>query len=302
MKASVIHQYGGPDVLKYEDYADPALAEGQVLVRVAATSINPVDLGRRSGRMKEIFPIRFPGIIGLDVAGTIVKLGPGVTGLAAGEKVLAYADQAYAELCAIAAANVAKVPAGLDVVDAAALPVVATTAHQLIVGGAALKAGQTILVSGAVGSVGRAAVYVAKSLGAVVMAAVLNRQLKQAATLGADRVIATDDPDAMAQLPGLDAVADTVGGKTATILLGKVTPGGVYASVVGPPANAKDYPSVRIAPVYSRPDAKALSEMARAAADGKLVIPIGRKLPLSSASEGHALMEKGGIGKVLLLP
>jgi NADPH:quinone reductase-like Zn-dependent oxidoreductase len=301
MKASVIHQYGGPEVLKYEDYADPTVGDGQVLVRVAATSINPVDLGRRSGMMKNIFPINFPGIIGLDVAGTIVKLGPGVKSFSEGEKVFAFADQTYAELCAIPAADVAKIPHGLDVIEAAALPTVATTGHQLITQ-AGIKSGQTVLVTGAVGNVGRSAVYVAKHLGAVVIAGVLKKQLQQAANLGVDQVIATDDDNAIAKLPPLDAVANTVPGKIGEILLGKVTKDGVFASVVGPPANAKDYPSIRIVPVHSKPDAKALTEMARAVVDKKLIIPIGQKLPLSSASEGHAAVEKGGIGKVLLTP
>lgn len=301
MKASVIHQYGGPEVLKYEDYADPTVGDGQVLVRVAATSINPVDLGRRSGMMKNLFPIEFPGIIGLDVAGTIVKLGPGVKGFSEGEKVFAFADQTYAELCAIPAADLAKIPYGLDVIEAAALPTVATTGHQLITQ-AGIKSGQTVLVTGAMGNVGRSAVYVAKHLGAVVIAGVLKKQLQQAANLGVDQVIATDDDNAIAKLPPLDAVANTVRGKIGEILLGKVTKGGVFASVVGPPANAKDYPSIRIVPVHSKPDPKALTEMARAVVDKKLVIPIGRKLPLSSASEGHAAVEKGGIGKVLLTP
>jgi NADPH:quinone reductase-like Zn-dependent oxidoreductase len=117
-----------------------------------------------------------------------------------------------------------------------------------------------------------------------------------------DQVTATDDDNAIAKLPPLDAVANTVPGKIGEILLGKVTKDGVFASVVGPPANAKDYPSIRIVPVHSKPDAKALTEMARAVVDKKLIIPIGQKLPLSSASEGHAAVEKGGIGKVLLTP
>jgi NADPH:quinone reductase-like Zn-dependent oxidoreductase len=301
MKASVIHQYGGPEVLKYEDYADPAVGEGQMLVRVAATSINPVDIGRRSGRMKDLFPIKFPGIIGLDLAGTIVKLGPGVNGFSAGEKVFAFADHTYAELCATPAANVAKIPPGLDLVEAAALPTVVTTGHQLIVQ-ASVKSGQTVLVSGAVGNVGRSAAYMAKYLGAVVIGGVLKKQLPQAAALGLDRLIATDDDDAIANLPPLDAVASTVPGKLGEVLLSKVKKGGVFASVVDLPANAKEYPSVHVVFVHSHPDPKALTMMGQAMVEKKLVIPIGRKLPLSSAAEGHAAVEKGGAGKVLLMP
>ncbi|HTV48564.1 MAG TPA: NADP-dependent oxidoreductase [Phycisphaerae bacterium] len=300
MKASVIHQYGGPDVLKYEDYPDPSVGAGQVLVRVAAAGINPIDIKRRSGVMKDFFPIKFPGVIGVDVAGTIVKIGPGVEGFAVGDKVFAYADQAYAELCTIPAAILVKIPQGLDVIEAAALPVVTTTGYMLIDKGTGIKARQTILVIGALGSVGRSAVYTAKQRGAVVIAGVRKTQLQQAASIGADQVIATDDESAIAKLPAVDAVADTVGGKTAATFLGKVVKGGVFASVLGPPSNAKDYPAVRVVPVFAAPDLKIQTEMANAVVNKKLVIPIGLKLPLSKAGEGHAAVEKGDIGKVLL--
>src|SRR4051812_24958713 len=243
MKASVIHQYGGPEVLKYEDHADPVVEEGQVLVRVAATSVNPVDIGRRSGRMKDIFPIKFPGVIGVDVAGTVEKVGAGVSDLAVGDKIFAMAGQAYAELCTVTAATAAKVPQGLDLIEAAALPLVTTTGVMLIVLGTAIKKGQTVLITGAAGSVGRSAVYAAKQSGATVIAAVRGRQAQEAAALGVDQIVATDDAQAMAKLPKVDAVADTVGGATAAALIGKVKDGGVFASVLGPPTNAKDYPS-----------------------------------------------------------
>jgi NADPH:quinone reductase-like Zn-dependent oxidoreductase len=300
MKASVIHQYGGPEVLKYEEYPDPAVGEGQVLVRLAAAGINPIDIKRRSGAAREYAPIKFPGILGADLSGTVEKLGPGVTGFAVGDKVFAYADHTYAQFCVVPAATLVKIPSGLDLIEAAALPVVTTTGNMLITLGTAIKARQTILVTGAVGSVGRSAVYTAKSRGAIVIAAVLKKQLDQAATLGADQVVATDDEAAIAKLPPLDAVADTVNGKTAAALTAKVTKGGVFASVLGPPSNAKDYPSVRIVPVFARPDPGTQTEMAIAVAEGKLEIPIGRKLPLSRAAEAHAIVEKGGAGKVLL--
>jgi NADPH:quinone reductase-like Zn-dependent oxidoreductase len=301
MKAVVVHQYGGPEVLKYEDYADPVPGAGEVLIRVSATSINPIDIGRRSGRMKEFFPIQFPGIIGADVSGAIVKLGTGVKGFSAGEKVFTFADRAYAELCTTPAASVARIPRGLDLIDAAALPLVTITGKMLMEG-TGIKAGQKVLVTGAAGSVGRSAVYTAKQRKAVVIAGVLRRQLEQAKALGVDQVVATDDEAAMGKLPMLDAVADAVAGKTAMMLMGKVAKGGVFASVLGAPANAKEYPTVRVVEVYAKPDAKMLGEMAQAVVDGKLVIPIGLKLPLRSASEGHAAFEKGGMGKVLLLP
>jgi NADPH:quinone reductase-like Zn-dependent oxidoreductase len=301
MKASVIHQYGGPEVLTYEDYADPAVEEGQVLVRVAATSVNPVDIGRRSGRMKDIFPIKFPGVIGVDVAGTIEKVGAGVSGFAVGDRVFAMAGQAYAELCTVTASTAAKIPQGLDLIDAAALPLVTTTGIMLIVVGTGIRRGQTVLITGAAGSVGRSAVYAAKQSGATVIAAVRGKQAEQAAALGVDQVVATDDAQAMARLKKVDAVADTVGGPTAAALMSKVADGGIFASVLGPPANAKDFPSVRVVPVYAEPSPQVLLDAARAVLDGQLAIPIGQKFPLSRAADAHATFEKHGAGKVLII-
>ena len=299
MKAIVIHRYGGPEVLRFEDAPDPVAAAGEVLVRVTATSINPIDVKRRAGLAKDFFPIQFPGIIGVDVSGTVVGLGPGVEGLAAGDRVFGMAEHAYAELCVVKAANLAKIPEGLDFVDAAALPLVTTTGSQLITIGTGVKAGQTVLVTGAAGGVGRSAVFTAKGRGAVVIAGVRKRQLEEAVHLGADQVIATDD-DPNAGL-ALDAVADAVDGKTAEQLIRAVKKGGVFASVLGPPKNAGEYPEVRVVPVYAQPDPKILLDMAHAVKSGKLAIPIAMKLPLRDASKGHEAAEKGGIGKIVLV-
>ena len=301
MKAVVIHEYGGPEVLKLEEYPDPVPGRGEVLVRVAAASVNPIDYKRRAGLTKDFYPIHFPGLIGVDMAGTVVKVGPGVEAFAAGNQVFAMADNTYAELCVVKADILADIPEGIDLIQAAALPLVTTTGNQLI-SAAGIKAGQTVLVTGAAGNVGRSAVFTAKERGAIVIAAVLKRQMDKAKTVGADQVVATDDDSAMANLPSLDVVADTLGGRTAEELITKVKPGGVFASVLGAPRNAEKYPTVKVVPVYATPDAKTLQFMAEAVRDGKLVIPISRELPLSEAAEAHAAAEKGGIGKILLVP
>src|SRR5271154_3543102 len=301
MKAVVLHQYGGPEVLKFENYPDPAPGPGEVLVRVPATSVNPIDYKRRAGLTKDFYPIKFPGIIGVDIAGTVVKIGPGVDGFTAGDQVFAMADNTYAELCVVKAASLAKVPKGLDLIKAAALPLVTVTGNQLL-SATGIKAGQTVLVVGAAGSVGRSAVFTAKQRGATVIAGVLKRQIDEAKTVGADQVVATDDDTAIANLPPLDAVADTVGGRTSEKLIAKVKPGGVYASVEGKPQNAAKYPSVKAVFVFSKFDRKTLEFMAEAVRDGKLTIPISQTLPLSEAAKAQAAAEKGGIGKILLLP
>jgi NADPH:quinone reductase-like Zn-dependent oxidoreductase len=262
-------------VLKYlslrtiEDYPDPAPGPGEVLVRVAATSVNPVDYKRRAGLTKDFYPIQFPGIIGVDIAGTVVKVGPGVDGFSAGDQVFAMADGTYAELCVINAAILAKIPKGLDLIRAAALPLVTTTGNQLS-SATGIKAGQTVMVVGAVGNVGRSAVFTAKERGAAVIAGVLKRQMGEAKSVGADRAVTTDDDTAIANLPPLDAVEDTVGGRTAEKLVAKVKPGGVFASVLGAPQNAAKYPSVKVVSVFSKFDRKTLQFMAEAVRDGKL--------------------------------
>src|SRR3984957_10606185 len=300
MKAIVVHQYGGPDVLKFEDYPDPVPGPGEVLVPVAAASVNPIDYKRRAGLTKDFYPMQFPSLIGVDIAGTVVRIGPGVEGFSVGDQVFAMADNTYAELCVINAAVLAKIPKGLDLIQAAALPLVTTTGNQLT-SATGIKAGQTIIVLGAVGNVGRSAVFTAKERGAAVIAGVLERQMDEAKTVGADQAVATNDDTAIANLPPLDAVADAVGGRTAEKLIAKVTPGGVFATVLGAPQNAAKYPSVKAVHVFSKFDRKTLEFMAEGVRDGKLVIPISQKLALSDAAEAQATAEKGGIGKILLV-
>src|ERR1700722_9811531 len=153
MKAIVVHQYGGPEVLKFEEYPDPVAGPDEVLVRVAATSINPIDYKRRAGKTQDFYPIKFPGLIGVDVAGAIVSVGSGAKDFHRGEQVFAMARDAYAELCVVKAASLARVPTGLDLIEAAALPLVTTTGNQLISQGVGIETGQTVLVAGAAGGV-----------------------------------------------------------------------------------------------------------------------------------------------------
>jgi NADPH:quinone reductase-like Zn-dependent oxidoreductase len=210
------------------------------------------------------------------------------------------AADTYAELCLVKATSLARIPKRLDLIEAAALPLVTTTGNQLISEGTVPSAGQTILVAGAAGGVGRSAVFTANR-GAVVIAGVLKRQLEEAVSIGAVRVMATDDENAMDNLPPMEAVADAVDGRTAEKLISKVKPGGMFASVLGPPQNAEKYPSVKVAPVFATPNVKVLQFLAEAVRDGKLHIPISRKFPLSDAGEAQAVAEEGTSGKVLLV-
>ncbi len=301
MKAVVLHAYGGPEKLKYEDWDDPVAGEGELLVRVAAASINPVDWKMRSGEARERFPVEFPGILGRDFSGTVRAVGPGVTGFEPGDKVFGLATKTYAELCVVKASETAKVPEGLDLVKAAALPLVTLTGEQLIRLGTKIEAGQTVLITGAAGGVGRSAARTAKDAGARVVAGVRGKQAEEAKSLGADEVLALDDDEAMTALGMVHAVADTVNGETATKLLGKVVPGGVFASVVGPPKNAGLHPTIRIETVMAKADPEHMLKLAKDAVAGRLEIPIDRMIALEDAGKGQAAAEKGGIGKVLLL-
>ena len=300
MKAIVVHEYGGPEVLKFEEYPDPVPGAGEVLVRVAAASVNPIDFKRRAGLTQDFYPMKFPSLIGVDMSGTVVRVGPGVKGFSAGNRVFTMADNTYAELCVVNESVLAKVPLGLDLIEAAAIPLVTTTGNQLLLATGA-KSGQTVMVVGAVGNVGRLCSVHRQAAAATVIAGVLKRQMDQAKNVGADQLVATDDDAAIANLPPLDAVTDAIGGKTAEKLIAKVKPGGVYATVVGLPQNAAKFPAVKAVFVSSKFDRKMLDFMAEAVRDGKLVIPIGRTMPLREAAQAHAAAEKGGIGKIILV-
>jgi NADPH:quinone reductase-like Zn-dependent oxidoreductase len=301
MKAVVLHEFGGPSKLKYEDFPDPEMGPGEVLIRVAATSVNPIDYKMRSGAAQAIFPVQFPAVLGVDISGTVRAVGEGVTAFKPGDLVMAMGWSAYAELAVVKAENLAIVPETMKLAEAAALPLVTLTGEQLITQGTGIQKGQTVLVSGAVGGVGRSAVWTAKKAGAVVIAGVRKSQVEEAGTIGADQVLALDDKDAMAKLGFIDAVADAVGGKTAEMLIGKVKQGGVFATVTGPPANAAMHPTVRVEMVQAKPDAAKLKELAADVMAGRLTIPIDRMIALEDAAEGQQAAEKGGIGKVLLM-
>jgi NADPH:quinone reductase-like Zn-dependent oxidoreductase len=301
MKAIVLHEYGGADNLKYEDWDDPRAGDGQILIRVTAAGINPIDWKIRSGAMKTFMPLQLPTILGYDYSGVVHSVGKGVAGYAEGDKVFGRGGQTYAEFLLADLTGLSKLPKGLDHIEAAALPVVLNTGEQLVAQAGKVQPGQTVVITGALGSVGRTAVWVAKKLGAHVIAGVRDSQKKEAEELGADALLALDNRQEIDSLGSVDVVADTIGGNLADILMAKVKPGGTYASVVGPPPNAKNYPGVRVEAFGSHPDAVSMRALAEDIANGKFKIPVDRKFPLPEAAKAHALAEKGGIGKVLLL-
>ncbi len=302
MKAAVLHEYGGPAKLLYEDFEDPTPGPGEVRVRVLASSVNPVDWKMRSGEAKAILPVEFPGILGRDVAGIVECLGEGVTGFAEGDKVFALAHKTYAELCVVKASELAHIPEGLEMVAAATVPLVSLTGDQLIRNATEVQSGQTILLTGAAGSVGRCALLCALEIGAKVIAGVRKKQIDEVLALGATAAIDLGDNDDLARIGLLDGVADTIGGKLAPKLLAKVKPGGTFGSVLGPPLDAALHPLVRIKPMMAQPNPQTLTHYGEALRDGRLKLPLDRALPLSEVAEAHTRAEKGGVGKIVLVP
>jgi NADPH:quinone reductase-like Zn-dependent oxidoreductase len=302
MRAVQIHEYGGPEKLRLdENVPDPLLQPTSILIETAAASVNPIDWKIRSGARQKDFPLKLPAILGRDVSGIVRAVGASVRNFKVGDRVLAMSTATYAELVAVEASQVTHLPDGLDLIDSAAIPLAVLTGDQLVRQSANVRSGETVIVSGALGSVGRAAVHAAKKLGAQVIAAVRGRQLAEARGLDVFGVVAIDDPDAVRDLPLVDAVADTVGGAAAAALIDRVKEGGRfgYASVLHEGAAARN-PSVKITRVFAQPDPSKVREFADDIRDRKFVLPIGRRLALRDASEGHVLGERGGIGKIIL--
>ena len=302
MKAVLLYEYGGAENLRYEDTDQPAIGDDEVLVRVRATSINPVDFKLRSGEMRAYMPLDFPAVLGRDLAGEVVSSGKDVSGFNKGMRVMALANGTYAE-CTVAKADVlAPIPDALSFQQAAALPLVITTGAQLIERAIKPSAGQTILVTGALGGVGRAAVHVARKQKARVIAGVRGNEREEAARLPVDEVVAIDDEKAVAKLTDLDAIADTVGGATIKRLLRTIRSGGVLGSVLGKPEGADKYP-IRIEAFMATPDASRLYQLADDVARGEFSIPIARTMSLADVQEAHRIAERGGTGgKIILVP
>jgi NADPH:quinone reductase-like Zn-dependent oxidoreductase len=300
MKAVLLHAYGGVEQLSYEDVTDPVPNPGEVLVKTIAISLNPIDWKIRRGEVKERMPVQLPEILGRDLVGEVVGIGEGVTTLTVGQLVFGLVNHTYAELVACKASDLAVLPEGLDPIIAAALPLVLLTGTQLIESGVLPKAGETVLVTGALGGVGRTAVHVAKLHKAVVIAGVRTSQVAEAKSLGADSVAELDNEASIASLHELDAVADTVGHDVIDKLIPKIKTNGVLATVLGKPASAGA--SIRVAEVYARPDPARLLALVADIQDGKFTIPIGMKFKLADIRKAQQMAEKGGIGKVIVTP
>ena len=299
MEAMTLAAYGDADKLELKTLPDPKVGPNEIKVRMAGASINPIDWKLRSGAMKAMMPLVFPAVLGRDASGEVVEIGPGVTRFKVGSRVMGLVNGSYAEYVVAHVDAWAEVPAKMDLVDAAALPLVLLTGAQLIEEMVRPLKGNVVLVTGAVGSVGRTAVFVAQAAGAKVWAGVRGKQTAAALKLGADGVVALDSEADIAKLPLLDCIADTIGGPTLAKLFGRMKPGGTIGSVVGEPAGAKER-GFAVRGAMAHPDAARLGSLAQSVADGKLIIPIVKRMPLSQASEGQTFAEHHAGGKVIL--
>ncbi len=302
MKAIVLKAYGDVHQLSYEEVEEPRPGSGEVLVRVAAASLNPIDWKLRSGAMRQFMPLEFPTILGYDLAGEVAELGAGVTSFKVGQRVMGVASRTYAEYAVVKADVLTLIPGALGFEQAAALPLVTLTGTQLIERGIKPKAGQSVLLTGALGGVGRTAAFVAGQHNAQVIAAVRPTQLPEAESLGTRAVVSLEDEEGLAKFVDIDSFADTVGGPVAAKLLKMLRPGAIYATVVGAPPEAANH-GIHVEMVQMQPDPVRLAQLAEAFVKGEFKIPIAKVMKLSEAAEAHRLGQAGGAGgKIVLVP
>jgi NADPH:quinone reductase-like Zn-dependent oxidoreductase len=309
MKAVRFHEYGGPEVLRYEDVDRPRPAAGQVLVRVAATSFNQVDAGIRSGFLQQVFPVALPHIPGIDVAGTLAEIGEGVAGWSVGEAVVGFLpmteDGASAEFVLAPAELLTGAPSSIPLVDAAALPSASLSAWQALFEQADLKAGQRVLVNGAGGGVGGYALQLAKQAGATVIATASPRSRDAVEALGADRIVdytATAVTEAISE--PVEVVLNLVNAPESDLagLTDLVSDGGVLVSTTSPVRDdpGRDVRSVRL---FVRSDAGQLATIVERVDSGELRVDVSERFPLSEIARVHELGEAGKFrGKVILTP
>ena len=308
MKAVRFHEYGDPDVLRYEDTEQPAPGAGEVRIRVAATSFNPVDDGIRGGYLRDAFPVTLPHTPGIDVAGTVDALGEGVGNVGIGDAVIGFlpmtANGAAAEYVVAPAEILAPAPTSIPLADAAALPMVGLTARQALFDDAGLVAGQRVLINGAGGAVGGYAVQLAKRAGAYVIATAGPRSAKRVRSAGADELIDHTNADVTAADP-VDVLLNLarVAPEELVALSALVRPNGVVVNTVPTiPTPGDEERGVRGVGVFVRSDAEQLSRLTALVDSGELRIDVAERVPLTELPAVHAKASAGDVsGKVVVV-
>ena len=307
MKAVRIHAYGGPEVLCYEENIPrPTLNPKDLLIRVQAAAVNPVDWKIREGYMQGKMQHTLPLILGWDVSGEVVEVGPEVTEFKIGDAVYARPDiernGGYAEYIAVKTSDAALKPTRLDFIQAAAVPLSGLAAWQSLVDAAQLQAGQTVLIHAAAGGVGSLAVQLAKARGARVIATASAPNIGIVTELGADQFIDYTKTHFEEVAKEVDVVFDTIGGDTQQRSWQVLKPGGILVSVVStpPPTTAATH-GVRSVYVAIHPSGAQLTQIARLIDEGRMKPIIHTVLPLNEARQAHAISETGHArGKIVL--
>src|ERR1700746_559553 len=285
MKAIRIHNYGGPEVLHYEDAPRPKPKAGEVLVRVHAAGVNPIDWKVREGEMKDFWPHKFPLILGWDLSGVVEELGKGVSRTKIGDDVYALPDPtrdgAYAAYIVVRESELALKPKALHHIRAAAVPLAALTAWQALFDTAQLQPGQQVLIHAGSGGVGHFAVQLAKWQGAYVFATASTKNQNLLRELGVDEPIDYTQQRFENVRRNIDIVLDTIGGETQKRSWSVLKKGGVLVSLVQPPSEEKAKElGVRAALLGAQPNGAQLAEIAKIIDSGKLAPVIDRILPL----------------------
>jgi NADPH:quinone reductase-like Zn-dependent oxidoreductase len=306
MKAVRIHQYGGPEVLKYEEAPSPKPKAGDVLIRVYAAAVNPVDWKVREGYLKERLNHSMPLILGWDISGVVDAADPGVIRFTAGDEVYSRPDisrdGAYAEYIVVRESEIALKPKSIDYIHAAAIPLAGLTAWQSLFDAGQLSAGQRVLIHAAAGGVGTYAVQLAKWKGAYVIGTASARNHALLRELGADEVIDYQVRKFEDSARDVDVVLDTIGGDTQQRSWKVLKTGGILISIVSPPLQeiAAAY-GVRQAFLFIQPNADQLAEMAQLVDSGKLKAVVETILPLSEARRAQEISQSGHArGKIVL--
>ena len=305
MKAVVIDTFGGPEVLQVRDIPEPMPGEGEVIVAIHATTVNPADCHVRRGARQNIVETKFPIRLGRDISGVVSKVGPGVTDLKVGDAVFAVTEQgkdgAYAEAIAIKASICAKKPDFLSHNEAAALALIGITALISVEDTLTLKKGESILIQGGAGGVGGYAVPLARHIGAKVYATASANNHDYLKSLGADVVIDYNKDDFTKIATGMDAVFDTVGGKVQSRSFDSLKPGGRLAWVAaGEPDFKVPDGKIIVRPnvIRDRPHLERIAELAKS---GAVKVPPMQVMKLDEIRKAHELSDTRHVrGKLVI--
>jgi NADPH:quinone reductase-like Zn-dependent oxidoreductase len=306
MKAVRIHEYGNRNVLAFEDAPMPSIASNEVLVRVVAASVNPVDWKIREGYLKEMISYPMPLTLGWDVSGVVTAVGADVTRFRVGDAVYSRPDikrnGTYAEYVAIRDSEIALKPLTISHNEAASLPLAGITAWEALITTAQLSAGQKVLIHAGSGGVGSLAIQLAKSRGAHVIATTSGKNRALVESLGADEVIDYKTQNFAEILGDIDVVFDTLGGDIQESSWSVLKKGGILVSIVNPPSDTKASElGVRGAFLFIEPNAYILEQLAELVEQGKLRPVIGAEFALQDIEKAHALSETGRtVGKIVL--